>query len=226
MSTRKKITARDVQENLVYTTELNRKIKVVKINRVGPTSADIIGLQVLPEGSSDNIPIAIAADTILYTTEDAPVLEFEKEQVVSTPVTDQTIIQQPAKETQQMEGGTMPEGTPEIPNKPTKGKKEKAPAETGPKMSEIINPMIFAGTDAEQIADAVIAQFPDKKDQRDKLIQQIKGPRTYNLWKKSPEKFSEEAKRKKEEAASSKEAASKEAEPATEVAQESSQPAS
>jgi hypothetical protein len=219
MSTRKKITAREAQENAVYTTELNRKIKVVKINRVGPNPSDIIGLQVLPEGSPDNIPIPIAADTILYAEEEVqnPVeatLEIKKEQVT---IIDQTTTQQPAKETNKTEGGTMPE---ETAKKPTKGKKEKAPVETGPKMSEIINPMIFAGTDAEKIADAVIAQFPDKKDQRDKLVQQIKGPRTYNLWKKSPEKFSEGAKKKREEAASPKEV-----KPA-EVAQETSQPAS
>ena len=61
--------------------------------------------------------------------------------------------------------------------------------EKGPKMSDIINPMIFAGKSREEIADAVIAAIPSKANERNTLIQQIKGPRTYNLKKAHPEKF-------------------------------------
>ena len=62
------------------------------------------------------------------------------------------------------------------------------------KMSDIINPMIFAGEDPEKIADAVIAQFPEQADKRDNLIKQIKGPRKYNLKRDHPDKFPPEPK--------------------------------
>jgi hypothetical protein len=61
--------------------------------------------------------------------------------------------------------------------------------EKGPKMSDIINPMIFDGKSPEEIADAVIAAIPSKAGERNTLIQQIKGPRTWNLKKAHPEKF-------------------------------------
>jgi hypothetical protein len=68
----------------------------------------------------------------------------------------------------------------------TNDKKEKV---VTPKMSDIINPMIFAGKSPEEIADAVIAAIPSKASERNTLVQQIKGPRTYNLKKAHPEKF-------------------------------------
>jgi hypothetical protein len=63
-------------------------------------------------------------------------------------------------------------------------KAEKASAEPKFKMSDIIVPMLLANKHtAEEIADAVIAKFPEKKAEREKLAQQIAGPRLYNLKK-------------------------------------------
>ena len=41
-------------------------------------------------------------------------------------------------------------------------KSDKPKKEQGPKMSDIINPMIIAGEDPEKIADAVIEKFPER----------------------------------------------------------------
>lgn len=63
-------------------------------------------------------------------------------------------------------------------------KAPKAEKEHKESMADIITPMLEAKKHtAEEIADAVVAKFKDKKADYDKLVLQIRGPRLYNAMK-------------------------------------------
>lgn len=172
------IFARDAQEGKTYLTPMGKKITIKSINRFEGANQgedNVSSVSVLLEDSTT--PIAISGGTELHPFDEQvyKVQKIEKEK----PIEEVKEKSKPTK-SQTKKEVKMPEQSNDATTQPTAA---------GPKMSDIINPMIFEGVEAEKIADAVIAQFPEKTEERAKLIQQIKGPRTYNLKKKHPEKF-------------------------------------
>ncbi|MCK9543548.1 MAG: hypothetical protein M0R03_16140 [Novosphingobium sp.] len=161
------IQAQFAQEGESYFTEMNKKVKVKKIHKIDGVVTSVSVEQ--PNGNT----IGISGATTLYKEEEQPQAQAGQP---SSP--QQTVA--PSAEKQEKVGHSIEE-RPDPMNPNRKIKKLK--------MSHIMNPMIFEGRDPEEIADAVIAQFPEKADKRKELIVDIKGPRTYDLKKKYPEKF-------------------------------------
>jgi len=166
------IKAKDAKIGETYLTEMKRVVTVVAVNRFGEGDDDVSSVSLRGEGST--APINVSGQTILYA--------YEVSDVIKAPVNDSPDI--PSLPTDLKVAKVKKEP------KPKKEKVAKVKKEPKQKMSHIMNEMIFAGKDPGTIADAVIAAFPDQAERRSKLIMLIKGPRTWNLKKRYPERFS------------------------------------
>lgn len=160
------IKAKDAKIGGTYVTEMNRVVTLVDIHRFGDGEDDISGVTLRGKGSSS--PIIVSAATILYEHSGEEIPVVSEDGMIPEKIKKEKIKKEP---------------------KPKKEASMKAKKEPKLKMSHIMNEMIFAGKDPEEIADAVIAAFPDQAQDRKKLVGLIKGPRIWNLKKRYPERF-------------------------------------
>lgn len=179
MSERIQLVARDAQIGQQYKTELGKVVTVVSINRFGENPEDVSGVVVKSAEMVNAVPIS--GGTILYVISEQERSELEAAKAAKDAATTDSTSPEPGSKPKKEKKEKVP--------KEKKEKVPKEPKEKKPKMSHIMNPMIFAGESPEKIADAVIAVFPEQAERRAELIGLIKGPRTYNLKQKFPEKF-------------------------------------
>jgi hypothetical protein len=152
------IKARDAEIGKDYLTAA-MYYKVTILQKYGDEEC-VSGVQVQAEGAYKPVAIAGGTDLIAYQE------QFHTPRISEFP--------------EEKEIPTNPK------EKPSMVTKEKASKSSEPKlkMSSIILPMLAeAKHTAAAIADAVIAKFPEKKREREKLISQIEGPRLYNMLK-------------------------------------------
>ena len=204
------ILAKDAKEKGIYVTAMGKKIEIKKINYFSGNAGEISSVTVLAENSFS--PITISGGTELYALEkeetqplkkeETPSLEKEADIDNSTPNEIHNLTEKQVSNEQITKSSIKKDEVNKMEESENtqNNSAEKKPKQ--PKMSDIINQMIFDGIGAEKIADAVIAKFPDKyptgdseeekkafAEKRKDLVQQIKGPRTYNLKTRYPEKF-------------------------------------
>ena len=173
------IKAKDAKIGGTYITEMKRVVTVMDISRFGEGEDDVAGVSVKGKGATSAIMISGAS------------LLFEHDDVEDASVGEVGDGEKTLVEGEDPQPVAKKEKAPKEP-KPKKEKVEKEPKEPKLKMSHIMNEMIFAGKSPEEIADAVIAAFPEQakdEQERKKLIGLIKGPRIYNLKKRYPERF-------------------------------------